>query len=111
MAIRDIYVWTISHYLEPIRAFLADTRVTEIMINRIDEIFIERDGKLEKTSAQFADEEVYQAAVNNILQFAGETSRLGLLGEIACLALTSFLVGCKEVKVKAKRKKVVRFLS
>ena len=73
MAIQDIYSRTIDHYLSPIRAFLADTRVTEIMINRADEIYIERDGKLEKTSARFADEDVYQAAVNNILQFTGKT--------------------------------------
>ena len=73
MAIQDIYSRTIDHYLAPIRAFLTDTRVTEIMINRADEIYIERDGKLEKTSARFADEDVYQAAVNNILQFTGKT--------------------------------------
>lgn len=73
MAANDIYSRTISHYLAPIAQYLGDTRVTEIMVNRADEIYIERDGKLERVSARFADDEVYQAAVNNILQFTGKT--------------------------------------
>ena len=73
MAANDIYSRTISHYLAPIAAYLRDTRVTESMVNRADEIYIERDGKLERVTAKFADDEVYQAAVNNILQFTGKT--------------------------------------
>ena len=73
MAANDIYSRTISHYLAPIAQYLGDTRVTEIMVNRADEIYIERDGKLERVSARFADDEVYHAAVNNILQFTGKT--------------------------------------
>lgn len=73
MTVHDIYSKTIAHYLAPISQYLADTRVTEIMVNRGDEIYIERDGQLHKTDAAFDDEQAYQAAVNNILQFTGRT--------------------------------------
>ncbi|MCX5660531.1 MAG: ATPase, T2SS/T4P/T4SS family [Planctomycetota bacterium] len=68
-----LYAATVAHYLAPIRSYLDDTAVTEVMINRADEIFIERDGKLERTNARFADQEAYEAAVNNILQFTGKS--------------------------------------
>ncbi|MCC6580548.1 MAG: CpaF family protein [Phycisphaeraceae bacterium] len=68
-----IFAETISHYLAPIRAYLDDPTVTEVMINRFCEIYIERGGKIEKIPAQFADEEAYDAAINNILQFTGKS--------------------------------------
>lgn len=68
-----IFAATVDHYLAPIRQYLADSAITEVMVNRYDVIFIERDGRLEKTSARFHDEEGYEAAVNNILQFTGKS--------------------------------------
>jgi pilus assembly protein CpaF len=69
MAKADIYAATIEHYLQPIRPFLDDPAVAEVMINGPQDIFIERDGGLEKTDAAFTDREAYHAAVNNILQY------------------------------------------
>ncbi len=73
MSTQSIFEATVAHYLAPIREYLGDTAITEVMINRSDEIFIERDGRLVKTPARFADQEAYEAAVNNILQFTGKS--------------------------------------
>ncbi|MEM1353595.1 MAG: ATPase, T2SS/T4P/T4SS family [Planctomycetota bacterium] len=64
---------TIQHYLAPILPYLQDTQVAEVMVNNHQEVYIERDGKLIKTDAQFTDIEAYEAAVNNILQFTGKS--------------------------------------
>ncbi|NJL31636.1 MAG: CpaF family protein [Phycisphaerales bacterium] len=64
---------TISHYLACLQEFLKDTAVSEVMVNRWDEVYIERDGKIVKTPVKFPDQEAYEAAVNNILQFTGKT--------------------------------------
>ncbi|MEX2212577.1 MAG: ATPase, T2SS/T4P/T4SS family [Phycisphaeraceae bacterium] len=69
----DIYSATVDHYLAPIKAFLDDDGVTEVMVNKFDDIYIERDGQIIKTAAKFADDEGYVAAVNNILQFTGKS--------------------------------------
>jgi pilus assembly protein CpaF len=68
-----IFTATVAHYLAPIRAYLEDTSISEVMINRADEIYIERDGQLIRTDARFADRDAYEAAVNNILQFTGKS--------------------------------------
>lgn len=73
MASNELFARTIDHYLAPIRPYLADSSVTEVMINAPDEIYVERGGQLVLTDAKFADEETYEAAVNNILQFTGKS--------------------------------------
>ncbi len=73
MLMQDLFARTIDHYLAPIRPYLADASVSEVMINAPDEIYIERDGQLTLTEARFEDAERYEAAVNNILQFTGKS--------------------------------------
>jgi pilus assembly protein CpaF len=68
-----IFSQTVDHYLAPIKSYLDDAAVSEVMINKADEIYIERNGALHKTDARFADDEAYEAAVNNILQFTGRS--------------------------------------
>ncbi len=68
-----IFDATIAHYLAPIKPFLDDETVAEVMVNHADEVYIERDGQLHKTDARFADEEAYESAVNNILQYTGKS--------------------------------------
>ena len=41
----------------PIERFLGDPSVTEIMVNGLDGIYIERDGRLELTDAQFLSDQ------------------------------------------------------
>jgi len=43
------------------------------MVNRADDIYIEKDGKVVKTDARFPDQEAYEAAINNVLQFTGRS--------------------------------------
>jgi pilus assembly protein CpaF len=68
-----IFAATIAHYLAPIKMYLDDATVTEVMINSDQEIYVEHNGQLELTEAKFADAEAYRSAVNNILQFTGKS--------------------------------------
>lgn len=58
-------------FLEPIRVYLEDDDVSEIMINGPDQIFIEREGKLELTPARFVSEPALKAAAVNIAKSVG----------------------------------------
>jgi pilus assembly protein CpaF len=55
----------------PLDAPLADETITEIMCNGHDEIFIERNGLLEKTDLAFADEEQYRQVIDKIVSAVG----------------------------------------
>ncbi|MCY2930712.1 MAG: CpaF family protein [Planctomycetota bacterium] len=68
----NIYEATVEHFLGPIRGFLQDPTVSEIMINSPKDIYIERAGMLIKTDAAFEDDEALLAAVNNVLQYTGK---------------------------------------
>lgn len=73
MASTAIFSATIDHYLAPIKAYIDDPAVAEVMINHAHEVYIEKDGQLIRTDAQFADQEAYEAAINNILQYTGKS--------------------------------------
>ena len=68
---QKVFEQTLMSFFEPVRPYLDDPRVTEIMINGPDEIFIERAGKLEKTPARFPNRHALEAAVRNLAQFVG----------------------------------------
>jgi len=53
-------------FLAPVREFLEDDKVSEILINGPNQIYIERGGKLEETGAVFASEAQLKAAAVNI---------------------------------------------
>lgn len=53
-------------FLAPVKEYLADDRVSEILINGPGQIYIERNGKLEDTPARFASEAQLKAAAVNI---------------------------------------------
>jgi pilus assembly protein CpaF len=55
----------------PIEVFLADPTITEIMANSTDAIYIERNGKLEKTSARFVTEEHLRRVIDRIVAGIG----------------------------------------
>jgi pilus assembly protein CpaF len=61
----------IQRALAPVEAYLADPGVSEILINGPHQIFVERKGKLELTTATFPDEDNLQAAINSIAQSVG----------------------------------------
>ena len=53
-------------FLAPVKDYLADDKVSEILINGPNQIYIERGGKLELTEATFASESQLKAAAVNI---------------------------------------------
>lgn len=68
---REVFEQTLLGFLSPIRPFLEDPSVSEVMINGPDEIFIERGGRIERTDARFPSREALEAAVRNLAQFVG----------------------------------------
>jgi len=66
-----IYEASVDYFLSPIRPFLEDESVTEVMVNRWDTIYIERHGRLEKTDARFESEDALLSAVHNVAQWVG----------------------------------------
>jgi len=64
---------SLEFFLEPIRPFLEDPDVTEIMVNGPDRIYIEKGGRIQLADARFGSEADVQAAANNIAQFVGQT--------------------------------------
>lgn len=61
----------IQRALGPVNEFLNDPNVSEVLINGPFQIFVEKAGKLELTSAKFPDEDNLQAAINSIAQSVG----------------------------------------
>ena len=59
----EVFEQTLLKFLIPVKPFLDDPSVTEIMINGPDQIFIERKGKLYITDARFPSREALEAAM------------------------------------------------
>ena len=57
--------------LGALEQFLADDTITEVMVNRPDQIYIERDGRLELTGARFLNENQIRAVIQRIIQPLG----------------------------------------
>ena len=58
-------------FLAPVREYLEDDSVSEILINGPQQIYIERRGKLEEISARFVSESALRAAAANIAKSVG----------------------------------------
>jgi pilus assembly protein CpaF len=68
----SVYRETIAEFLGPVRSYLEDPSVSEILINGPQCIYIERKGRLEATSAKFDGVEAILCALRNIAQFVGK---------------------------------------
>jgi pilus assembly protein CpaF len=55
----------------PLDPLLSDTTVTEIMCNRYDDVWIERDGRLQHTGATFSDDQQYRHVIEKIVAGVG----------------------------------------
>jgi pilus assembly protein CpaF len=66
-----IFEASVGYFLSPIRPFLDDDTITEVMVNRFDHIYIERAGRLETTTAKFESEDALLSAVQNVAQWVG----------------------------------------
>jgi len=58
-------------FLAPVREYLEDDSVSEILINGHQQIYIERRGKLEEVPAKFVSEPALKAAASNIAKSVG----------------------------------------
>lgn len=67
----NVFESAIKNFLAPIWGLLKDESVTEVMVNRHDEIWVEKAGKIYKSEDSFPDEDSVRAAVNNIAQSVG----------------------------------------
>ncbi len=67
-----IFEKTILGFFAPIRPFLDDASVSEIMINGPDQIYIEQRGVVSKTDARFDSREALVAALRNLSQYVGK---------------------------------------
>jgi pilus assembly protein CpaF len=69
---KEVFEETLLQFLAPIRPFLDDASVSEIMINGPNQIFIERRGRLELTQVSFESREALEAAMRNCAQYVGK---------------------------------------
>jgi pilus assembly protein CpaF len=69
---REIFEETILQFLDPVRVYLEDAAVSEVMINGPDQIYVERKGQLELVPVKFESREALTAALRNMAQFVGK---------------------------------------
>jgi Flp pilus assembly CpaF family ATPase len=67
--IREIIDDVLGH--GPIQRFLDDPTVTEVMVNRYDQVYVERDGKLTMTDTKFASDEALRRVIERIVSKVG----------------------------------------
>lgn len=72
MITADVYQQTLYEFFEPIRPFLEDETVSEIMINGATHIWVERRGKIVPVEARFESTEAVLCALRNLAQFVGK---------------------------------------
>ena len=74
MAVRTNGVWDlVKYYITPIESLFDIEGVTEISVNRFDEIYIERFDKKEKADTKFEDEEAVAMLINQVGVALGQT--------------------------------------
>jgi pilus assembly protein CpaF len=67
-----VFTNSIKNFLGPVWHLLEDEKVTEVMINKHDEVWVEVKGKIQKAEGvKFKDEDALRSAVNNIAQSVG----------------------------------------
>jgi pilus assembly protein CpaF len=69
---QEVYNETLLSFLAPVRRYLEDKSVSEVMINGSQAIYVERKGKLWRVRETFPSEESLLAALRNIAQYAGK---------------------------------------
>jgi pilus assembly protein CpaF len=68
----EVFAETLLQFLAPVRPFLDDPSVSEVMINGPSTIFVERKGRIERTDARFEDHELLASALRNLAQYVGK---------------------------------------
>ena len=68
-----VFSQTVLQFMGPVKDFLMDDSITEVMINGPEEIYVEQKGKLIRTDRKFNSPESLMAAIRNVGQFVGRT--------------------------------------
>jgi pilus assembly protein CpaF len=71
MSRQAIFEASVHYFLEPIAHLLDDESVSEIMVNRFDDVYVERSGRLVHTDIRFAGNDALLSAIHNIAQWVG----------------------------------------
>ena len=71
VTLETVFAQTLGLYLEPVKEFLDDPSVSEVLINGAKEVYVERAGKLHRTEACFEHEDHVHALAKNIAQYVG----------------------------------------
>ena len=69
---KEVFEETLLQFLAPIRPFLDDPSVSDIMINGPFQIYVERKGQLHLTNARFETRKALVAALRNAAQYVGK---------------------------------------
>ncbi|MCL2724686.1 MAG: CpaF family protein [Polyangiaceae bacterium] len=69
---KEIFEESLLQFFDPIRPYLDDPAVSDIMINGPDQIYVEKKGQLHLTPARFETREALVAALRNAAQFVGK---------------------------------------
>ncbi|MBK7582473.1 MAG: CpaF family protein [Myxococcales bacterium] len=69
---QEIFEEALLEFFAPVRPFLDDPAVSEVMINGPNQVFIEKGGKLELTGVSFESTDALIAALRTAAQFAGK---------------------------------------
>ena len=69
---KEVFDQTLMGFFAPIRPYLDDASVSEVMINGPNQIFIERKGRLILTPAKFESQEALMSALRNLAQYVGK---------------------------------------
>jgi pilus assembly protein CpaF len=68
----EVFAQTCWSFLQPIRDYLQDPTVSEVMVNGPTHIYVERKGQLSRTDASFESRDALEAAVRHLAQFVGK---------------------------------------
>jgi pilus assembly protein CpaF len=69
---QEIFEEALLEFFAPVRPFLDDPKVSEVMINGPNQVFIEKGGMLELTNARFESADALMAALRTAAQFVGK---------------------------------------
>lgn len=69
---KEVFEETLLQFLAPIRPYLDDPAVSDIMINGPHQIYVEKKGQLHLTNARFETREALVAALRNAAQYVGK---------------------------------------
>ena len=64
----------VGYYLSPIAALFTEPGVTEISVNRFDQVFVEKDGLFRESAARFPDEQHLRTLITQIANALGQVA-------------------------------------